>query len=153
MRNIHGQAMIRTQGSWVGKKNATSVLRCPNRTHIWWTNCSGTFPVTTIWRKFGSLSPELKNDFHLFSFGVKDESREKKSIFVELFMNFIWAIFTLPSETTNWPMQGATAHCGTIGRAVASDTRDPQNESLHRQKFTCQLYNIEKMKWKKKRLW
>ena len=49
----------------------------------------GLLRLKQIGENFGSLSPELKNDFHLFSFGVKDESREKKSIFVELFMNFI----------------------------------------------------------------
>ena len=45
---------------------------------------------------------------------------------------------------------------GTVGRAVASDTSDPRFESLHRQKFICQLYNTEKTKIKKKevkKLW
>ena len=41
--------------------------------------------------------------------------------------------------------------CGTVGRVVASDTRDPQFESQHRQKFICQLYNIEKTKIMKQR--
>ena len=40
--------------------------------------------------------------------------------------------------------------CGAVGRAVASDTRDPQIESQHQQQFICfsaKLYlNLEKMK-------
>ena len=41
--------------------------------------------------------------------------------------------------------------CGSVGRTVASDTRDPRFESSHRQKFVnCQLC-IEKTKIKKKR--
>ena len=31
--------------------------------------------------------------------------------------------------------------CGSVGRAVASDTRDPQFETRHRQNFIYQLYN------------
>ena len=31
--------------------------------------------------------------------------------------------------------------CGSVGRAVAFDTRDPQFESRHRQNFIYQLYN------------
>ena len=31
--------------------------------------------------------------------------------------------------------------CGSIGRAVASNIRDPQFKSRHRQKFIYQLYN------------
>ena len=31
--------------------------------------------------------------------------------------------------------------CGAVGRAVASDTRDPRFESSHLQNFICQLYN------------
>ena len=41
--------------------------------------------------------------------------------------------------------------CGTVGRAVNSNTRDLQFESQYRQKFICQLYNIEKTETKKKR--
>ena len=37
-----------------------------------------------------------------------------------------------------------------VGRGVASDTRDPQFKSQHRQKFICQLYNIEKTKIEEK---
>ena len=40
--------------------------------------------------------------------------------------------------------------CGTVGRAVASDTRDPEFESSHLQ-FLCSLKCIEQMKIKKKR--
>ena len=40
--------------------------------------------------------------------------------------------------------------CGTVGRAVASDTRDPKFESSHLQ-FLCSLKCIEQMKIKKKR--
>ena len=153
MRKIHGRAMIRTRGSWVGKKNATSVLRCPNRTHIWWINCSGTFTVKTNWRKFWLPLTWTEEWLSSFLFWCQRWVQRKIIHLCGTFHEFHLSYFTLPSETTNWPMQWATAHCGTIGRAVASDTRDPQNESLHRQKFTCQLYNIEKMKLKKKRLW
>ena len=31
--------------------------------------------------------------------------------------------------------------CGSVGRAVASDTRDPWFVSRHQQNFTYQLYN------------
>ena len=31
--------------------------------------------------------------------------------------------------------------CGSVGRAVASDTRDPWFESRHRQNFIYQSYN------------
>ena len=44
--------------------------------------------------------------------------------------------------------------CGSVGRAVASDTRGPQFESRHRQNFTLNLYlplTLEKTKTKKKR--
>ena len=44
--------------------------------------------------------------------------------------------------------------CGTVGRADASDTRDPRFKSHHRQiiyRFICQLHDIEKTKIKKKR--
>ena len=41
--------------------------------------------------------------------------------------------------------------CGTVGRVVASYTRDLQFESQHWQKFICKLYNLEKTKIRKKR--
>ena len=43
---------------------------------------------------------------------------------------------------------------GSVGRAVASDTSDPQFESRHRQYLFYQLYNqnTEKTKIKNKRL-
>ena len=43
---------------------------------------------------------------------------------------------------------------GSVGRAIASDTRDPWFEFCHRQNFIYQLYNqnTEKTKIKKKRL-
>ena len=47
--------------------------------------------------------------------------------------------------------------CGAVGKAVASDTRDPQIESRHRQQFiysnlnVCQLHlNLEKTKLNEK---
>ena len=43
--------------------------------------------------------------------------------------------------------------CGSVGRAVASDTRDPQFESSHRQTFIEHLITVncvEKTKIKKK---
>ena len=43
---------------------------------------------------------------------------------------------------------------GSVGRAVASNSRDPQFESHHRQNFIYQLYNtniVEETKVKKKR--
>ena len=44
--------------------------------------------------------------------------------------------------------------CGTVGRAVASDARDPRFESSHRQfnllPFDCFINCIENMKMKKK---
>ena len=40
--------------------------------------------------------------------------------------------------------------CGTVGRAVASDTRDPRFASQYWQKFICQTNNIEKTKNKEK---
>ena len=39
--------------------------------------------------------------------------------------------------------------CGSVGRAFASDTRDPWFKSQHQQKFICQWYNIEKTKIKR----
>ena len=42
--------------------------------------------------------------------------------------------------------------CGTVGRAVASNTRDPQFKSQHGQKCVSPLSNIEKTKLKIKRL-
>ena len=44
--------------------------------------------------------------------------------------------------------------CGSVGRAVASDTKDPQFKSRHRQTFTKHLFTVhcvEKTKIKKKR--
>ena len=41
--------------------------------------------------------------------------------------------------------------CGTVGRVVASDTRDPWFESQHWQKFICQLFYLEKTKIMKQR--
>ena len=41
--------------------------------------------------------------------------------------------------------------CGTVGKAVASNTREPQFDSQHRLRFICQLCNIEKTKVKEKR--
>ena len=44
--------------------------------------------------------------------------------------------------------------CGSVGRAVASDSRDPLFESRHRQKISIEHFNvncIEKTKIKKKR--
>ena len=42
------------------------------------------------------------------------------------------------------PIAALGSGCGSVGRAVASDTRGPRFESSHRQKFIsniyCQLY-------------
>ena len=43
--------------------------------------------------------------------------------------------------------------CGSVGRAVASDTRDPQFETRHPQNFIYQLYNRKEKKKKRGREW
>ena len=40
---------------------------------------------------------------------------------------------------------------GSVGRAVASDTRGPQLESQHRQNLSANCHQIEKTKIKKQR--
>ena len=55
-------------------------------------------------------------------------------------------IFKVWVSKKNWG-----SGCGTVGRAVASDTRDPRFESQHRQKFICQLHYMEKAKIKQTR--
>ena len=55
------------------------------------------------------------------------------------------------SEAKLIPLRGSG--CGSVGRAVASDTRDPRFESRHRQTFIKHLFTVscvEKTKIKKK---
>ena len=40
--------------------------------------------------------------------------------------------------------------CGSVGRAVASDTRDPRFEFRHQQNFICQLYKSKDKNIKKR---
>ena len=69
-------------------------------------------------------------------------------------------MLTLTSdENVNNEIGGKDFHldgsgCGSVGRAVASDTRDLRFESCHRQTFLwkiCQLSTLLKTKIKKKR--
>ena len=57
---------------------------------------------------------------------------------------------TLRSQIVHTFIQ-ALRGCSTVGRTVASNTRDLRFESQHWQKVTCQLHNVEKTKTKKKR--
>ena len=63
----------------------------------------------------------------------KDENKEKEA-----------GYGPLKNHLTHWG-----SGCGSIGRAVASDSRGPQFESSHRRKFTVNC--LEKTKIKKKR--
>ena len=69
--------------------------------------------------------------------------------FVWAWQNFSITVYRIPVATKFQKVNGY----GSVGRAVASNTRDPRFESRYRQNFIYQLHNqfTEKTKLKKKR--
>ena len=63
-------------------------------------------------------------------------SRGKKNIKITEIIKIIPKSYTIKKTKTI-----IGSGCGSVGRAVASDTRDPQYKSRHRQNIIYQLYN------------
>ena len=100
-----------------------------------------------LWKLFVYFLKQFNGlqDFIHFNELALDLSRNNQTG-TKSFDQFRWQFgFVLLKNTSNltkWMGSG----CGSVSRAVASDTRDLRFESRHRQKFIYQLYNRKRKK-------